>query len=327
MKKLLFLSTYKSPSVLRDYEILKKHFKTKTLFFPNIKKKPFDILKTIIIILINVYKNDYIFVRFGDFRAYLVVLFSKIFKKRNAVVIGGYEVTHEPQFHYGGLSSKGRKNRIRYILKNSEIIIANSEFSKKEINDLDPNVRVEVINHGIEKTEKISHKRNLIVTIGNCYEYKHKLKGIDTFVKATKDLNISPIIIGDYEQKVYNELKSINPSIVMTGFLHHDKVMEMLKSAKVYCQLSYRESFGVALLEAMSVGCIPVVTNRAALTEVVGDYGFYTKFGDVDNTVEKIKNALSSNISEKVVDRVSTNFTLKQREKKILELMREKNWI
>ena len=95
----------------------------------------------------------------------------------------------------------------------------------------------------------------------------------------------------------------------------------------MYCQLSYRESFGVALLEAMALGCIPVVTKNGALPEVVGDVGFYVEYGDVNKTADAISKALKSNNSEDVIDRVNNKFLLQYREEKLLNLLTEKKWI
>ncbi|MHA1664403.1 MAG: hypothetical protein ACTSVW_01050 [Candidatus Njordarchaeales archaeon] len=45
----------------------------------------------------------------------------------------------------------------------------------------------------------------------------------------------------------------------------------------------------------MSCCCVPVVTRRYALPEVVGDTGFYVPYYDPKSTAEAIKKALRSN--------------------------------
>jgi glycosyltransferase involved in cell wall biosynthesis len=328
MKKLLFLSTYTNPSVKRDFRILSKYFISKALYFPEVRKNPLSIIKYFCQIFINVLWADVCFVRFADFRALLVIVFSQIFYRKTAVAIGGYEVANEPDFNYGALRTKEGVSKTKYIISKADVVIANSEFSKNEIQYLCPKINVNVINHGIEtaiQPDKI--KDNVIVTIGNLRTGIYKLKGIDTFARAVKQLGVNAIAIGEYEKQVYSELKSINPELELPGFLSQNEIAAILKTAKVYCQLSYRESFGVALLEAMSCGCIPVVTKNGALPEVVGNVGFYTEFGDVKKTADAISKALKSDNSKVVIDRVNEKFLLKYREEKLLKLLTEKKWI
>jgi glycosyltransferase involved in cell wall biosynthesis len=52
-----------------------------------------------------------------------------------------------------------------------------------------------------------------------------------------------------------------------------EKLIDFYKNAKVYCQLSRSESFGVSILEAMTFGEFPVVTREGGMPEVVGDFG------------------------------------------------------
>ncbi|RLC54013.1 MAG: hypothetical protein DRH79_01975 [Candidatus Cloacimonadota bacterium] len=329
MKKLLFVSTYKSPSVLRDLHILQNHFNCKELFFPNASRKFFFTIHSVIQILFRMLKADVCFVRFADFRAFLVVIFAKLFRKKSLIAIGGYEVANEPDFNYGALLTRSGGKRVKYILKNADIIIANSDFSRNEIKKLE-NIDVKVISHGIENTlsfEKTITRDDVIVTIGSLKKDIYKLKGVDTFARAVTQVGVKAIAIGEFDKQVYAELKSINPELELPGFLPQNEITAILKNAKVYCQLSYRESFGVALLEAMALGCIPVVTKNGALPEVVGDVGFYVEYGDVNKTADAISKALKSNNSEDVIDRVNNKFLLQYREEKLLNLLTEKKWI
>ena len=67
--------------------------------------------------------------------------------------------------------------------------------------------------------------------------------------------------------------------------------MEEFLKAKVYCQISVSESFGVSLLEAMACGCIPVVTDVDAMPMIVGASGVVIS----DNpSMEEIEKAIKS---------------------------------
>ena len=77
----------------------------------------------------------------------------------------------------------------------------------------------------------------------------------------------------------------------------------------------------------MSCGCVPVVTRKYSLPEVVGDTGFYVPYNDPKATAEAIRKALKSNKGAKARERVKKYFSLEAREKglirEILELDRE----
>jgi glycosyltransferase involved in cell wall biosynthesis len=107
-------------------------------------------------------------------------------------------------------------------------------------------------------------------------------------------------------------------NVEFTGYLNPETLLAYYQKAKVYCQLSTHESFGVAVAEAMSCGCVPVVTRKYSLPEIVGDTGFYVPYNDPEATAEAIEKALRSDKGVKARERVQKNFSLKTREKKLI---------
>jgi glycosyltransferase involved in cell wall biosynthesis len=67
--------------------------------------------------------------------------------------------------------------------------------------------------------------------------------------------------------------------------------------------------------------CVPVVTRKGALPEVVGDSGFYVEYGNVEETTKAIGEALGSELRKKARSRIETNFPLKRREERIREII------
>ena len=166
----------------------------------------------------------------------------------------------------------------------------------------------------------------VFVTIAKATENSIKLKGLESFSKASINFSdLSFIIIGKYDELSYNKLKKINPKLVFTGEISHDRVYNWLKKAKVYCQLSYIESFGMGVAEAMSCECVPVVTKKGSLIEVVGDLGFYTPYGDEKTTAKSIKKALDIKDFKikKIRKRIIDKFQLKTREKELIKIIKE----
>jgi len=205
------------------------------------------------------------------------------------------KVANLPQFAYGGYSGISRINRLMFMFLKADRILTVSEYLQKEIQKLVPRKEIIKIEMGIDANVENFTKEAVIITVGNAVENIYKLKGFDTFAKSSlsfPDHNF--VLIGNYDEKIKKEILQINPKITFTGKLEQKQVFEWMQKAKVYCQLSFVESFGVALLEAMSLGCVPVITPRGAMPEIVGETGFYTEFGNVENTVNAIEKALSS---------------------------------
>jgi glycosyltransferase involved in cell wall biosynthesis len=97
----------------------------------------------------------------------------------------------------------------------------------------------------------------------------------------------------------------------------------MLQRA-VYVQLSAYESFGMALAEAMQCGCVPVVTRRGALPEVVGDAGWYVPYGDPDAAARAIREALDAPAaaSRAARRRIIDHFPLDKRQHALVDALR-----
>jgi glycosyltransferase involved in cell wall biosynthesis len=88
-------------------------------------------------------------------------------------------------------------------------------------------------------------------------------------------------------------LKNIPKNLELVGSVNHSELQNYYKKAKIYCQFSRSESFGVAIVEAMYFGCIPFVTNVGGMPELVGDNGLIVK---------RIPGIISSQISEVILN-------------------------
>ena len=309
--KILLVSAYNAKFVRNDIEILKRNFQLDTAIFSDSKRTVFYIYKTIRILMRKVKQNDVCIIWFADFRAFITVLLAKLFRKKTIVIVGGYEVANVPEMKYGSIYNK-RTFFPAYALKFCDTILSYSDFSTKEINDFIKNREVKRIYlyPDFADIKNFIKKENTVVLIGNAVEEfypVYKLKGIDTFAKTAAllpDVNFS--VIGKYDKKIIEPWKRTNLNFL--GFVENSKLRKILSETKVYCQLSYRESFGLALAEAMQCECVPVVCNRGSLPEVVGDTGFYVPFGDAKETAKAIQKEIKIDKGKKARKRIENNF-------------------
>jgi glycosyltransferase involved in cell wall biosynthesis len=136
------------------------------------------------------------------------------------------------------------------------------------------------------------------------YKVVQLVKGIPIFNAATKDMD-SKVIVGDVN-------------------IPYESFIEKLKQAKVYCQLSYTDQFPLTVLEAMACGCIPVVSDRGGLPEIVGDVGFIVPYGDVEKTREAIRLALLSTPADiKAVRDRARMFSIERRNTAVKMMLEE----
>ena len=94
---------------------------------------------------------------------------------------------------------------------------------------------------------------------------------------------------------------------------------EILMRAKVLFHPSPYESFGIVLVEAMAAGTIPIAHNSGAPTEFIKDDYLFT---NVEEAVEKIRNALNEGISTREeMRRISYKFSEERFKKEIINVV------
>jgi len=325
-KKVLFVKNVTFPFIEKDVEILKKHFDVGVVHFVLNIRNLKDTLLTPFKMIKGVLWSDITFSWFADIHAFWAVLLSKLFRKKSIVVVGGFEVAKVPEINYGLMLSPKSACRTKYVLENADKLLAVSEFNKKEILKYRNPEAVERVYNGVnsDKFKPDGEKENLAITIAAITRRnKVLLKGLDTFVKSAKFLSDVKFLVIGIQGDALKKLQDIAPSnVAFIGPLSQDELISYYQKAKVYCQLSYRESFGMALTEAMSCECVPVVTNRAALPEVVDDTGFYVPYGDEKATAEAIKKALNSDKGKEARERIKKMFPIERREKELVEIIR-----
>lgn len=324
-KNVLFVSPPHNRGFIKnDIDILKSAFFVKTVYYDYREKS--SLLLLIPRLIKGIFWSDVVYIWFASYHALLSVTISKLFRKKTVLVVGGYEVVSEPDINYGLMRSKLTswipKVSILYATK----VICVSDYSQKEtikhtgrknVIRIYNGIDVDKFNSGFETKEEI------VVTVGNLYRSTFYLKGLEIFFQVAGSMpEVQFIVIGDVDVKFKDSIAdTIPPNVSLKGKLQTEELLTLYRKAKVYCQLSYVESFGVALAEAMACGCIPVVTYGGALPEVVGDTGFYVSYGDAKSTSVAIKNALGSDKGKLSRKRIIDKFSIQERENRIPELI------
>ena len=319
--KILFVHPYLSSFVKTDLEILQRHFDVKPVRWTRTRD-----IKNVLQIIWHILRTDLSFIWFAGGHAARVVFFSKLFRKRTIVVASGYCVANMPEINYGLMISLKSARIVKYVLKNTDKILAVSNFNENEILKYASPKNVALVYHGVDynKFKPQGEKEdNLVITVGGVDKSNLKRKGLETFVRAAKFLPyIKFVLIGKHLDNSIEHLKSIAPSNVkFTDFISDEDLLGYYQRAKIYVQVSAHEGFGLSLAEAMLCDCVPVVTERGAIPEVVGDTGFYAPYGDEKATAEAIKEALKSDKGKEARERIKAMFPLEKREKELKEMI------
>jgi glycosyltransferase involved in cell wall biosynthesis len=277
--KLLFCGQLKSPFIRQDAELLKRHYDVEVINLNFLSATRFGsfkfIYKFFISIMFKICKVDIVYIWFADYHALPIVLISKLFNKRSIVVVGGWEVSKCEEIGYGNQLNIIRGFVTRLCLRKATYVAVPSEAYKRVTHGIEPLSQVYVVPNAIDSKlcdVPVDDNREGVVTALCTIKFTELLKGIPTFRKAALKLPYTCEVI---------------------EAMPHEKLMEKLRKTKVYCQLSYTESFGMTILEAMACGCVPVVTDRDAPPEVIGDTGVVVPYGDVEATVKGIEKAMT----------------------------------
>jgi glycosyltransferase involved in cell wall biosynthesis len=323
--KVLFVHSALSTFARNDLEILEKHFNVRRLnvMMFLVPRKGASWLANYFRLLKGILWADIVYLWWAGLNAFFAVLFSVLLRKKSIVVVGGYEVAYVPEISYGALLSPIGRLEVKFILHHASKILAVSKSSEKEILRFAVPKALKLVYNGVdtERFKPAGDKENLVITVGGVsYGTVHK-KRLDIFVEASKHLTDAQfVIIGRILDDAIKQLRSkASRNVKFTGYVSDESLLQYYQKAKVYCQLSTQESFGVALAEAMACGCVPVVTRKYALPEIVGATGFYVPYNDPMATAEAIKKALKSDKGMQARERVQNYFSLKYREKKLIK--------
>ncbi|KUK97139.1 MAG: Glycosyl transferase, group 1 family protein [Methanothrix harundinacea] len=306
--------------IRNDYRILSKHFCVDKFNY----RRAWDALGMMAVI----WRSDVSFSWFAGGHAFLAVLFSKILRKKAIVVAGGFDVAYVPEINYGQFTLGWHKKTFtKFALKYADIILPVSDFTKREVLFHVKPRNVQTVYNGInsEKFMPGCEKCNLVITVASGWGSVITLKGLDIFTQIAALIPDTEFVVIGLSEIDMDTLKTPNlrKNIKLFGHVSQDELISWYQKAKVYCQLSYRESFGMALAEAMLCGCVPVVTERGALPEVVGDTGFYVPYGDPEATAEAIKKALKSEKGAGARERIIKIFSLERRENELKEIIQD----
>ena len=272
---------------------------------------------------------DVVLAWFGGVHALLPFVTARALGKRCAIIASGVDVAAMPSIQYGHMRPGPLRMAGRLVFRLAHCVFAVSSFTRQETirNARVSTEKVDVISHGIPSTPDFPEtQRTGVLTVAAVNSSTVRRKRLDTFVQAAAQLPDTPFdIIGGGQPDALRALQRDAPSnVTIRPWLPSHELKTRMLNYAVYAQLSAYESFGMALAEAMQCGCVPVVTRRGALPEVVGDAGWYVPYGDPDATARAIREALDAPAaaSRAARRRIMERFPLSRRRQGLVDALR-----
>lgn len=265
------------------------------------------------------------------------------FPKKGKKVVTVHDLTPLvfPEKFPSGLRGKIKWEIQKRALQNANVIITDSESSKKDICRFTgiSSFRIKVVYlaagehfrivNGLK--EKIIKKYKLppkfVLYVGDATWNKNLIRFIDAIeivdiplVMVGKALSDEEIEKVDINNKWNNSISEIrekiknNKSIYRLGYISDNELVAIYNAATLLCMPSFYEGFGLPVLEAMACGCPVVTSNRGSLSEIGAD------------AVEYVNPEITSEIANKINNLYFDNEKLEILKKKGLSHVKKFSW-
>lgn len=122
--------------------------------------------------------------------------------------------------------------------------------------------------------------------------------------------------------RVLQKASDVKDQIILVGKIGHEDLLYWFNSADFIISTSHYEGMGVAISEAMSCGCIPILTNIPSFRKMTenGTYGLLYGAGSADDLYEAFKKSEALNITS-VRENVLYQYKMKLSAEAICEKM------
>ena len=226
----------------------------------------------------------------------------------------------------------------KYIIKGndfSDAVLANSNSTRKQCikrwnrNDcivLYPSIKIDEISTYISSSSS-SSKDDICIVLSRLSPEKKIELAVEAF--NTKLLKNKQLLIIGYlspENKNYyqrlRDLSKSNQNIKILPNLRRNDVLTLLSKAKILFHPMPDEHFGIAIIEAMAAGCLPVVHASGGPLEIVENGRYGLTYRDAREIPELLNRAfnLSEHFQHKIKSR-ALQFDIKQFQEKLITLI------
>lgn len=210
---------------------------------------------------------------------------------------------------------------VNYAVKKADVVTSPSKTITQKVAPLRTN-DVHTVQYGVD-TNKFCRSKDVITSdkektvistrhLTDKYDVKILINAIPLILDKVPDARF--LIVGEGEKRhlFATEVKKMGypERVEFLGAIPNEKMPDVLNKASIYVSTSPSDGLSISLLEAMSCGLFPVVTNIPGNREVIHDgvNGILFPVGDVSMLAEAIVSVLKN--TEMVSSALSRNRTM-----------------
>jgi glycosyltransferase involved in cell wall biosynthesis len=191
------------------------------------------------------------------------------------------------------------KNLVDY---KKRLVLANSyytadeikKYSGKSVEVLYPPFSSSILGMGRDAAKDC--QANLVATVSRLDGNK-QLERIPQIAAQTNQ-NIHFAVIGRLcSQPTFNHLQALTKKLDVTNRVHFypnasaEQKIELLKKAQIYLHTMVGEHFGISIVEAMALGCLPIVHDSGGMREFVPEQ---YRYKTLEEAASKISNEIGN---------------------------------
>jgi len=215
--------------------------------------------------------------------------------------------------HAGRMEMIIKKRLYKYSLGHSDIVVTDSEFSRREILshfDVAPE-KVVVIYPGCTPLPRMETgidavlrrygvSKPYVLALGRTNKHKNFDGLARAFSQAKKKYGLPHNLViagppGSGHQDLLSAIEGTGAGAFtrLTGYVDAIDLAGLYQGAELMAMPSLYEGFGFPVIEAMHLGVPTLVSNAASLPEVAGDATVYVDPGNIDSMADTLGGALT----------------------------------
>lgn len=275
---------------------------------------------------------DVVLIWFMGRHALPAVLVAGFLDRPIVGIIGGFEVAWDADTGHGIRPGSLKERVLRWMLHRCRTIVTVSSHSRADTLARVPELadRIRLVHNAVDASTfepDAGCGREGVLCVAMISATTIKVKRLDLYatiaarMPQTRFTLIGPALDATARDFVQN----LPPNLMWRDALRGDELVRAYQSASVYCQLSRYESFSLALAEAMACGCIPVISNAAALPEVGGPHAIIVNPPELETGVQAVAAALQApeSLREDVRRHIVERYSTTHRQAALTQILRE----